>query len=361
MKALTCEMCGSTNLIKEDGVFVCQSCGTKYSVEEARKMMVEGTVDVKGTVKIDTSSELQNLYEVARRAKDSDNNEQAEKYYDQILVKDPSSWEANFYVVYFKAMSCRIIEITSAANSISNCIAPVMELVKKNIQDDKKQADVINEIYLRCNLIAQMFFGGSKSHLDSMDWEIRGDYKSEHVGNGFAALQIYLSLASSLREQWEDKYEKVEADCCKDAADMYVAILESISLPVEEDGFNNLFGEHLSLIQKYYPDYEPGFTTKRTSMPSHNNSSGGCYVATAVYGSYDCPEVWTLRRFRDFTLDNTWHGRLFIKSYYAISPALVRWFGHTRWFKKLWRGPLDKLVANLNNKGVAASPYQDKY
>ena len=74
MKALTCEMCGSTNLIKEGGVFVCQSCGTKYSVEEAKKMMVEGTVDVKGTVKVDTSDELKNLYEIARRAKDSDNN-----------------------------------------------------------------------------------------------------------------------------------------------------------------------------------------------------------------------------------------------------------------------------------------------
>ena len=38
MKALTCEMCGSTNLLKDNGVFVCQSCGTKYSVEEAKKM-----------------------------------------------------------------------------------------------------------------------------------------------------------------------------------------------------------------------------------------------------------------------------------------------------------------------------------
>ena len=43
MKQLKCEMCGSTNLMKEDGVFVCQSCGCKYSVEEAKKMMVEGT------------------------------------------------------------------------------------------------------------------------------------------------------------------------------------------------------------------------------------------------------------------------------------------------------------------------------
>lgn len=37
MKQLTCEMCGSTKLIKQDGVFVCQSCGCQYSVEEARK------------------------------------------------------------------------------------------------------------------------------------------------------------------------------------------------------------------------------------------------------------------------------------------------------------------------------------
>ena len=53
MKALQCEMCGSQDLVKDGGVFVCQSCGTKYTVEEAKKMMVEGTVDVKGTVKVD--------------------------------------------------------------------------------------------------------------------------------------------------------------------------------------------------------------------------------------------------------------------------------------------------------------------
>ena len=56
MKKLTCEMCGSTDLMKDGGVFVCQTCGCKYSVEEARRMMVEGTVDVKGTVQIDNAS-----------------------------------------------------------------------------------------------------------------------------------------------------------------------------------------------------------------------------------------------------------------------------------------------------------------
>ena len=146
MKALTCEMCGSTNLIKEDGVFVCQSCGTKYSVEEAKKMMVEGTVNVAGTVKIDKSTELLNLYEVARRAKDTDNNEQAEKYYDKILAMEPNSWEANFYTVYYKAMSCKIGEISIAATNVSNCIRETFQLINENVHDAGERQNAIIEV-----------------------------------------------------------------------------------------------------------------------------------------------------------------------------------------------------------------------
>ena len=91
------------------------------------------------------------------------------------------------------------------------------------------------------------------------------------------------------------------------------------------------------------------------------SKSNGCYIATAVYGSYDCPEVWTLRRFRDYTLDESWYGRLFIKCYYATSPTIVKWFGNTNWFKKFWRKRLDTMVSDLNNKGVKNTKYVDKY
>ncbi|WP_297870357.1 CFI-box-CTERM domain-containing protein [uncultured Oscillibacter sp.] len=86
----------------------------------------------------------------------------------------------------------------------------------------------------------------------------------------------------------------------------------------------------------------------------------GCYVATAVYGSYDCPQVWTLRRFRDDTLAGTWYGRAFIRAYYAVSPTLVRRFGETGWFQRLWRGPLDRLVDRLRSQGVEDTPYRDR-
>ena len=87
--------------------------------------------------------------------------------------------------------------------------------------------------------------------------------------------------------------------------------------------------------------------------------SQGCYVATAVYGSYDCPEVWTLRRFRDTVLAKTWYGRLFIRFYYAVSPTLVRLFGETQYFQDFWRIRLDRMVSNLQENGFASTPYHD--
>jgi len=90
---------------------------------------------------------------------------------------------------------------------------------------------------------------------------------------------------------------------------------------------------------------------------NNNNSSGGCYIATCVYGSYDCPQVWTLRRYRDYTLAQTWYGRVFIYAYYAISPKFVRWFGNTMWFKNLWKPFLDSMVQKLNMNGIEDTAY----
>ena len=112
-----------------------------------------------------------------------------------------------------------------------------------------------------------------------------------------------------------------------------------------------------------YNHYDSNNKSSGSSSPDftggYNHSSDGCYVATCVYGSYDCPQVWTLRRYRDYTLAKTLHGRAFIRIYYAISPTLVKWFGNTAWFKRMWQGKLDSMVATLQEKGVAATPYED--
>ena len=92
----------------------------------------------------------------------------------------------------------------------------------------------------------------------------------------------------------------------------------------------------------------------------NHNDPGGCYVPTCVYGSYDCPEVWTLRRFRDNTLANHWAGRAFIRMYYAVAPATVRFFGDVIWIRNFWKKHLNHLVDRLRDRGVEDTPYRDK-
>ena len=82
-------------------------------------------------------------------------------------------------------------------------------------------------------------------------------------------------------------------------------------------------------------------------------------MATCVYGSYDCPEVWTLRRFRDNELAQKRLGRAFIKAYYAVSPTIVKWFGNTNLFKSFWRKRLNRMVSKLQAKGFECTPYDD--
>lgn len=120
MKRLVCEMCGGTDLVKDGGVFVCQTCGCKYSVEEAKKMMVEGTVEVQGTVKVDRSLEVANILKNADATYEDGNYKEAFDLYSQVISADPDNAHAILYRVMSSAWQssvkdCKIGEINRGA------------------------------------------------------------------------------------------------------------------------------------------------------------------------------------------------------------------------------------------------------
>lgn len=345
MKAIVCEMCGSQNLVKQDGMYVCQSCGTKYSTEEAKKLMV----DVSGsTVKVDNSEELKNLYELARRAKNDNNSENAQKYYSQIIVKDPSSWEANFYNTYYQSMNCKIGEIGMAAVRISNCEDTVFKLIKENVTNSDEQRKAVDEVAAKLINISNMLFNAYRNHYNGIGYEIRSKYTQEYVNNCAASRDIVYNGGNWIVQIFGDVYGDIAACCWKVGVRQHNILMPNL---VNKQGNADVIKGYNDKISKYDSSYQ---------APLTNTSSGGCYVATAVYGSYDCPEVWTLRRYRDDRLAKTWYGRSFIRTYYAISPTLVKWFGNTDWFRNMWKPKLDKMVYNLNSEGVENTPYQDK-
>lgn len=63
---------------------------------------------------------------------------------------------------------------------------------------------------------------------------------------------------------------------------------------------------------------------KEEEEQDEKRKSSACFVATAVYGSYDAPEVEELRRFRDDVLRQTSLGRTFIQHYYEHGPYCAK-------------------------------------
>lgn len=95
MKRIVCEMCEGTEFVKENGFFVCQMCGTKYSLDEAKKMMIEGMVDVSGsTVNVSNLGNIDNYMKMAESADEAGNEKEAENYCNKILELDNQNYTA---------------------------------------------------------------------------------------------------------------------------------------------------------------------------------------------------------------------------------------------------------------------------
>ena len=195
MKQLVCEMCGSKDLIKTEGLFVCQQCGCKYTVEEARKMMIEGTVDVSGSsVKIDKSEEAEKLLALGRRAYRESNYERASSYFDDALKVDPDSWEANFYRSYCSTMTCKLINLVSQFQATVNAAASSLNIIysKENVEVEGI-IDIINRIKELSTLAFFNKYSFYNQHPEKVEYLGSGN-SITHNENGYRDMMLGCTL-----------------------------------------------------------------------------------------------------------------------------------------------------------------------
>ena len=71
MKRIYCEVCGGKDILKDNGVFVCQSCGCQYSLEEVRKMVAGDASAAQPEAlasSVDSAEEYRNMLKATRDA-----------------------------------------------------------------------------------------------------------------------------------------------------------------------------------------------------------------------------------------------------------------------------------------------------
>lgn len=417
MKSIICEMCGSNDLIKQDGVYVCQHCGTKYSIEEAKKLMVE----VQGAVNVANIGNIENYIVMAKSASDAGNNAEAEQYCNKAIEINTQSYEA--WLIKGKAAGWQSTVAKIRFSEAINCFNNAIKYAPEDKIDEVKR-EAVNEVRallkalnnLTCsNYIDYPSADNADSIINSLI-SVKGsiDEFEKNVSDDFTADDLSLALdinsavttayANTILREYRgddnhpDKFDFEQFESRAIAANK---LLSTSLIFAESDtqaqitiNKNRLFIlEELVKAASWTKEYTDSgsywrieYTLNDTAkqkivdmiMDIHNKikeldpsyivpdrnsikTKQGCYVATAVYGSYNCPEVWTLRRYRDYYLDSTWHGRLFIKLYYALSPKIVKVFGKSKWFNEIFKTILDKWVRKLNSIGLKNTPYDDKY
>jgi len=77
------------------------------------------------------------------------------------------------------------------------------------------------------------------------------------------------------------------------------------------------------------------------------SGKSGCFIATAVYGRADAPELETFRRFRDEFLLKRSMGKLFMSFYYSFSPHAAELIKKSEYAKKLVRAVILKTALRL--------------
>ena len=404
MEPLTCKMCGSSSFKKENGLYVCEYCGTAY-VQDS---------DENWSAKPGTTAAGKNFYVLAQTAFEAKNYEEAEKYANKVLEINSENADA----WYIKGVSAgwqsttvkpRIDELRSSLdNAIKFSNGEITDkahesfktLCTASINLALSQYQNYPDYDTGVNLLA----AATLRVKDYSDFCQKYSFEdAEDFSNSIANL-LFASISNSKLKIISD-YQGLDNHPTDFDLELYVKrlgyelrILDlAIELDVKKDNILKCMVysskiEILTLLEsaKSYKigsggtwDVSRSFTDEAKEQyidqimethkawnavdPAHviperpKKSSNGCYIATAVYGSYDCPEVWVLRRFRDDVLYRNLLGRIFIKIYYALSPKAVEYFGKYRLFNRLFKAPLDKFVSHLMVKGFEDIPYKDRY
>jgi hypothetical protein len=80
-----------------------------------------------------------------------------------------------------------------------------------------------------------------------------------------------------------------------------------------------------------------------------------CFIATAAFESDQAPTVQLLCAFRDQVLLKHSAGRIFVNTYYTVSPPVAHLLDHSPFLRKIAKSSLGSLAQHLNQKYLLKS------
>ena len=358
--AAKCTQCGANIEVDPNTeAGICKYCGTPFITEKAivnfNTTVINHNQISANTVNIGTGN-FDSFFKLGKSSWEAKDFKEAYAYFSKALEVDPNNIDAQI----FRSLS------TAWTSTGGNILLSAPDAAYSNIyletESSRTPDEISNDVSLYLDVI-----GATRVLAEEVY-----NFESTTPENAYLVWSILRACIKSMRIAIKicEVYLTDEAQ-----KGMYVIALQQyseilIQITEKRQYDTQITGGLVDLKKIRCPDYsayleELENNNKKikeidpnASVPQKN--TGGCYIATCVYGSYDCPQVWVLRRYRDDFLASSWYGRTFIRMYYTISPYLVKWFGKTKWFRTIWRSRLNRLVNSLQIRGFESTPYEDR-
>lgn len=274
-------MCGSNNILKQDTFYVCQDCGVKYTPEEAKKLLVEITDEIKtnaeepsnnneqkdeslnldGLNKEERIAKLKEL--VNNAAKEEKNGEKVEQLYKMILQEDPNEWETILNYAGFHFLHEDKDSIEKQIENLKKAFSRAEEIIERSDNSDYDKsvykAGLVNALS-RAIGVKFLFYVLALSIVDKKQKVLIEVNKKKCL-----ALAFVMRDAADKYFDYEGKIQNEGQYCINGAAlgciEGYVAFLSTLKPYLEpEDLDGEYVDEHLaypiSLLKMYKKDYK---------------------------------------------------------------------------------------------------------
>ena len=173
MKRIVCEICGSSDLVKKDGIYICEYCGSKYSTEEAKKLFVE--FDGAVNVVVNKDEENARLKKLGDEAFRNGSWLEATNYYSKFVVSTDVDYETKFRFILAK---------TQCKENSNNSIPYTGDSIKLALQ---KINDYTNKLLLDTSLtydVKVAKINDALTMIDNAIWAVFNEIKDNYITTG---------------------------------------------------------------------------------------------------------------------------------------------------------------------------------